>query len=50
VENWYIFSRFGIFYEEKSGNPVSDIELDKFTSVQQSLDVMLNTCSAGEKG
>jgi hypothetical protein len=21
VEIWYIFSRFGILYEEKSGNP-----------------------------
>jgi hypothetical protein len=28
---WYILSRFGMFYQEKSGNPVPEANLDSFS-------------------
>jgi hypothetical protein len=31
---WYIFSRFGILYQEKSGNPAFDCEVGGHCAVQ----------------
>jgi hypothetical protein len=32
---WYIFPRFGILYQEKSGNPAPDIHLVQLEAVKK---------------